>query len=223
MNKAIHLNLLRAEERVSSSRVRLHVMAPVFAAVIVAGVALWWAWLWTQTLMAQSQTRAADEAIGQLQAAFKRATDTTGREQELKQQLAQVELYRHGTARYGVFLRKLAEQMPATIQLTQLEFVEPPAQVIAAPVKKGKKAPPSFGPSSPEEPVRLRLSGRTPDAASLDKLLGVLRAPAFRETIETATVPKSAFRQEQDARGGNSGQEFFRFDVECTLKRRVFE
>lgn len=222
MNNAIHLNLLRDEERVSSSRVRLHVMAPVFAAVMVAGVALWWAWLWTQTLMAQSQTRAADEAISQLQAAFKRATEATGREQELKQLLAQVEIYRHGAARYGVFLRKLAEQIPATIQLTQLELVEPPPQVIGAPAQRGKKAPPSFGPNSPEESVRLRLSGRTLDAASLDKLLGVLRAPAFREMIETATVPKGAFRQEQDARGG-SGQEFFRFDVECTLKRRVFE
>ena len=167
--------------------------------------------------MAQNQTRAADEAISQLQAAFKRATEATGREQELKQQLAQVELYRHGAARYGVFLRKLAEQIPATIQLTQLELVEPPPQVIGAPAQRGKKAPPSFGPSSPEESVRLRLSGRT-----LDKLLGVLRAPAVREMIETATVPKGAFRQEQNPRGG-SDQEFFRFDVECTLKRRVFE
>ena len=222
MNKAIHLNLLRAEERVSSSRVRLHVMAPIFAAVIVAGVALWWAWLWTQTLMAQGQTRAADDAISQLQTAFKHATDTTGREQELKQQLAQVEIYRHGAARYGIFLRKLAEQMPATVQLTQLELVEPPPQVIAAPAPRGKKAPPSFGPSAPEETVRLRLSGRTPDAASLDQLLAVLRTPAFREMVETATVPKGAFRQEQEARGGGN-QEFFRFDVECTLKRRNFE
>lgn len=226
MNRAIHLNLLRTEERVSSSRVRLHVMAPILSALAVAGVLLWWAWLLMQTWIAQAQLRSADEAIAGMQGSHKRATETTEQEAELKKQLAQLELYRHGAVRYGAFLRKLAEQMPPTIQLTQLELLEPPAQAIGAANPRAKKGP-SFGPDQPDEAVRLRLTGRTPDAASVDRLLEVLRLPVFREMVESATVPKGAFRQEQGSEAGRNrvddGREYYRFDVECALKQRVFE
>ncbi len=226
MNKSIHLNLLRDEERVSSSRVRLHVMAPILSALVAVGIVLWWAWLFTQTLVVQSQTRSAEAAITAAQTAFKQATDATNREQELRKQLAQIGVYRHGIARYGTFLRQLADHVPATIQLTSLELQEPPPQVLPV-AKPRSKTPPKFGPEVPTESVLLRISGRTKNAASVDNLLEALRLPTFRDQIEDAAVPKDAFRQEQLSitRNGAAtpGEDVFRFDVECTMKRRVFE
>ena len=47
----LHLNLLRESEKVSSSPVRLRVMLPIFALLLCAGCAIWWAILFMQLML----------------------------------------------------------------------------------------------------------------------------------------------------------------------------
>ena len=64
MNGAsLHLNLLKASEKVSSSPVRLRVMVPLLAMLACLGMVVWWGVAFTQTMLVRSQTGSADEAI----------------------------------------------------------------------------------------------------------------------------------------------------------------
>ena len=54
----LHLNLLHASERQSSSPVRLRVMLPIFAALACVGCLVWWGVLACQLLLVKDQVKA---------------------------------------------------------------------------------------------------------------------------------------------------------------------
>ena len=60
---SLHLNLLKETEHLSSSPVRLRVMLPIIALFICLGVALWWAILFTQLMMARTEAQGIDAEL----------------------------------------------------------------------------------------------------------------------------------------------------------------
>ena len=56
----LHLNLLREQEVVSSSPVRIRVLLPVLAALACVAVLGWWGMLFAQETMVKSQIRAIE-------------------------------------------------------------------------------------------------------------------------------------------------------------------
>jgi hypothetical protein len=73
--------------------------------------------------------------------------------------------------------------------------------------------------------VTLRIAGRTAGekaSSSVDTLLAALRTPAFTNLIQTAEIPKGAFRQDTTAR--NTGnRDTLLFEITCGCLPRRFE
>ena len=69
----LHLNLLREQEVVSSSPVRIRVLLPVLAALACVAVLGWWGMLFAQETMVKSQIRVIEDDLAARKAQIGRA------------------------------------------------------------------------------------------------------------------------------------------------------
>ena len=219
---APHLNLLRPEERLSSSPIRLRIMGPVLAVLACAGLLVWWGVLGMQTMMAKNAVASLKSDLGAKQAAHGAILKLMAEAREKGLVLEQLKFYSAGRRVYGPFLARLAEVFPEDVQLLALTVPEAKAQDLSNPLKP--KGPKLLGPNDPAEPTSLRLMGRTAKAAPVNALMCRLREDEFTNLLVRVSEPDAyprihAFRQE--TAGGKSGR-LLEFDIEFACAERRF-
>ena len=220
---APHLNLLRPEERLSSSPVRFRVMGPVLSALACAGLLVWWGVLAMQTMITRGQVASLKSDIAARRSAHGEILRLMGEAREKGLQLEQLGYYSAGRRAYGPFLARLPEVVPENVQFLMLTVPEPKPQNLTPPLKP--KGPKMLGPTDPTEPASLRLMGRTTEAAPVNALMSTLRQDEFTNLLvrvaEADSYPKiHTFRQESAA--GNRSDRLLEFDIEFTCVERRF-
>lgn len=219
---APHLNLLRPDERLSSSPVRLRVMGPVLATLACAGLLVWWGVLGMQTMMAKSAVSSLKSELGAKQAAHGAILELMAEVREKGLVLDQLKFYSAGRRVYGPFLARLAEVFPEDVQLLALTVPEAKEQDLSNPLKP--KGPKLLGPNDPAEATSLRLMGRTPKAAPVNALMSRLRKDEFTNLLVRVAEPDAypkihAFRQET---AGGKSDRLLEFDIEFACAERRF-
>ena len=220
MNASLHLNLLKDEERFSSSPIRPRVMIPLLAVLSVAGFGVWWLLL-TERLSHDAHEKAIQEAhCAELKPALNQVLSLRAREKEARAALTQLGFYRASRIRFGDTLMRLPQHVPESIQFTELRVPPPPP--LPAPDPALKVQPP--GPTNLVEAVTLRIAGRVGSSASSEavrSLLDALRQPAYTNLIRKAEIPKGAFRQ--DSVRGPAARESILFEITCACGERRFK
>jgi len=220
MKASLHFNLIRKEEILSPSPVRLRVMLPVFCLLLVAALAVWWMLALTRAHAANQKLAAVNAEIESLSRSHQTVLSLCAEEKELSASLRQIGFYTNALTRFGGLLSGLPEHVPADIQITEL-YVPPPAPPPAPAPMPGVKA---AAPTSTFECVSLRLAGRAggdAPADAVDSLLTALRKPDFTNLIVRAAVPPGAFRQE--AARGQGNRNTLLFEIQCDCVPRRFE
>ncbi len=219
-SKAFHLNLLKATEHVSSSPIRLRVIAPLLAFFAIIGMIVWWGSLFAQELIIKSHT---DAIVAEN---TKKANDETNAKKiqddyvEMTARLSQLKGYTASVRHIGPALTQLAEEFPMDLQLISLALNPPPAQNLTQ--KRSKVL--LRGPTNTVEQQTFTLVGRTlkPDLVQRDLLT------TFRQE---ALAPLSAGAQPKDfdirpETGGNAaakgGSPTMKFTVDYSLPARSF-
>jgi Tfp pilus assembly protein PilN len=223
----LHLNLLRSDEKASSSPVRLRVMLPILSLLLCAACAIWWGVLFMQGLLLNGRVASVRADLEGKKTAHAAILAQMADMHERQSQLDQLDAYKQGCRKYGGLLAKLAEVIPADVQLTALTIPEPPPQMLSDP--KNPKRPPLLGPTNVTENVQFRVSGRTAAMAAVTSLMEAIESDAFGEWIVADKNKNAAARKKkrihirQEARAGEDGVRLLAFDVEFRCKERRFE
>lgn len=218
MSTSLHLNLLTPEEHLSPNPIRLRVMVPLVATLTVLGIAVWWALFAFRLHAATLQKATLATNIEGLKPAHNEVLRLRAQEKEYQSILQQLTFYRNSRVRFGETFKRLAEQFPDTLQLTELRVPPPPPPPPPDPKR------PTFGPTNVFETVSLRLAGRAGGdnpSMSVKMLLETIRTPAFTNLVRSAEIPKGAFRQ--DTARGPANQDTLLFEITCGCISRRFE
>ena len=215
MRSPLHLDLLKEDERFSSSPIRLRVMMPVFACFLALCLGVWWLLL---CVHAHSQTQLKQELL-QTIAAFApvhaSVLASRAQEQEALAVIHQLTLFKNSRNLFGGTFSSLAAHVPQNIQFTELR-VPPPPPPATDPMR------PSPAPTNTFEQVALRISGRTVgehSSEAVNALLATFHDPAFTNLFRSAVIPKGAFRQDSARDPANRETLLFEITCECTPRR----
>jgi len=222
----LHLNLLSESECVSSSPVRLRVMAPILTMLAGLGMLVWWGVLFGNLLMVTAQTNTLEDDLARNKATHRQVLEKIATLRELETEAEQLEGYRLSRQTWGTALSALAEVMPLKVQLTKLEIPPPPPQVLTPLVPKG---PLPWGPTETTEDVLLVLSGRTPKETPVISMMESLESESFTNVLTIVKDPRSpqqsprvrSFRQDADAHGRDA--RLLAFEIEYRAKSRRFQ
>ena len=226
----LHLNLLHASERQSSSPVRLRVMLPILAAFACAGCLVWWGVLACQLVLAKSQIASLDEEMRAKNAEHGGIRSQMEGIRNAQAELDQLTMYANGRRTYGRLFKNLAEVVPEGLQLLSLEIPEPPVQNLLPPgAKPGPKVKPLLGPTGTVERVALRMIGRSPKDEPVEALMKSLEGSDF--TNELVIVKGASPDQisprirsfSQEDRASVEGVRQLVFDVEYRCAERRFD
>ena len=210
---SFHLNLLRTNEVLSSSPVRLRIMLPVGALLACAGLLVWWGILFTQIFIAKTQAHTIEEDLATKNSAHSEAIQKRDLARELKLQLEQLEYYRSGVRSIGAPLAKFAEVVPLRVQLKEMSITPPRPQVLLPP---GAKVP-LFGPTENVETQKLVIAGLTTKETPVVSLMESLES-GF-ETLVTSERKINSFKQDS---AEMDGRKLLSFEVEYTMPVRRF-
>ncbi|MBO6120431.1 MAG: hypothetical protein J6Q49_01095 [Kiritimatiellae bacterium] len=210
---ALHLNLLKSNEVLSSSPVRLRVMLPVGALLACVGLLVWWGVLFTQIFLAKTQARSIKEDLATKNSAHAEAIQKRETARELKQQLEQLEFYKAGVRAIGAPLAKFAEVVPMRVQLKELSISKPRPQVLMPP---GAKVP-LFGPIENVETQKLVIVGLATKETPVVSLMESLES-GF-ETLVTGEHNVNSFKQDNTE---IDGKRLLSFEIEYSMPGRRF-
>jgi hypothetical protein len=217
MSTPLHLNLLKDEERFSPNPVRLRVMLPMLSVLAALGCLIWWALL---GLRAHSQTTTQERLTKTLQdmrTSHATVLDLHAQQREAQSIIQQLQLYARSCLRFGDTLGRLPSHVPMNIQFTEMRIPPPPAPLVDLKT-------PTLGPTNACEGVTLRIAGRISGEnayTAVNALLATLRTPAFSNLVQTADIPKGAFRQE--AGRSQENRDTLLFEILCGCVPRRFE
>lgn len=231
----LHLNLLRNQEVVSSSPVRLRVLLPVLGAAACVAVLGWWGMLLAQEMMVRNQIKGIQGELAVRKAQHDEVLKDMAKARDLQAELDQLAMYGRARKTYGAALAHLAEVLPEEraqrIQLLSLEIPEATPQDLTPPgARPGVKLPPLLGPTGTVEKVALRIQGRTEKVEPVNALMEAFATPAFSNlvTIVKSAAPEEmsprihSFRQET-ATGEKGASRLLAFDIEYKCPERRFE
>ena len=232
---AYHLNLLMESERVSSSPVRFRVMLPILSMLACLGLAIWWAILGSQLMLAKTSLGNLERELRERDAAHRDVLAKMAEMNDLTARLAQLDCYSNSILRRGEALASLAEVMPLKVQLVKLEIPAPAHPVVPkpAPARPGQKAPAvpaaTLGPTGYVERATMTLVGRTPKETPIQSLMESLEGEAFTNAIQIVRNPRDpnlspkvrSFKQ--DVAKNGEGSRMLVFDIEYLLRGRRFD
>lgn len=240
MSSAYHLNLLMESERVSSSPVRFRVMLPVLTMLACVGLAIWWAILGGQLMLAKTNVSRLEAELRDHDAEHREVLGKMAEVNDLVARLAQLDCYSNSVLRRGGALAGIAEVMPLKVQLVKLEIPPPAHPVIPKPPppprpKPGQrraKTPPVpaiLGPTGYVERATMTLVGRTPKETPVISLMESLESEAFTNALRIVRNPRDpdlspkvrSFRQDVAKKG--DAARMLVFDIEYLLKGRRFD
>ena len=210
---SFHLNLLKTNEVLSSSPVRLRIMLPVGALLACAGLLVWWGILFTQIFLAKTQAHSIEEDLEAKNSAHSEAIQKRDLARELKLQLEQLEYYRSGVRAIGAPLAKFAEVVPLRVQLKEISITPPRPQVLLPP---GAKIP-LFGPTEKVETQKLVIAGLTTKETPVISLMESLET-GF-ETLVTSEHNVNSYKQDN---AEVDGRKLLSFELEYTMPERRF-
>ena len=210
---SFHLNLLRQNEVLSSSPVRLRIMLPVGATLACAGLLVWWGVLFTQIILAKTQAQGIEDDLTAKNSAHAEAIQKRDLARELKLQLEQLEYYKSGVRSIGEPLAKFAEIVPLRVQLKEMSISTPKPQVLMPP---GLKVP-LFGPTENVETQKLVIAGLTTKETPVVSLMESLEN-GF-EKLVTSEHHINSFKQDN---AEIDGRKLLSFEVEYTMPERRF-
>lgn len=214
-NAAFHLNLLKANEQVTSSPVRLRILMPLLALLACVGMAVWWGMLFAQLMVTKTQIQAADDDIAAKKKDHETALAQQAEVREKTAQLEQLSLYKAGVRHLGEPFARLAEVMPLKVQLTDISISKLPPQNLQPP---GARVP-LFGPVENVETQKLVFVGRTTKETPVVAMMESLDAPEFA-TLVTKEKKINSFRQ--DSTATQDGKRLLSFEIEYTMPGRKF-
>jgi len=195
--KALHLNLLNATERRSTSPVRARVLLPVIAGFVMLFVLLWGGFVGIQLAVVKSK-------ISSVRSAIDREASKTAESQALKAKPAtlqadsdQYDFYLHGRQKRGELLKRLAYAIPESVTLTALVIPPPPEQVLKRPL--GSKLPPLQWPTQTVERVELRLTGLAEREQDVFKLMQELEGNAFTGLVSIVKHQSDVKKGQQES------------------------
>ena len=235
---AFHLNLLMESERVSSSPIRFRVMLPVLSMLACLGLAVWWAILGGQLMLAKTGLANTERELREHDAAHQDVLAKMAEVNDLTARLAQLDCYSNSILRRGEMLASLAEVMPLKVQLVKLEIPAPAHPVIPKPPqfkpkpgqKKKPKAPPALlGPTGYVERATMTIVGRTPKETPVMSLMESLEGETFTNDLVIVRNPRDpnqspkvhSFKQDVAKKGEDS--RMLVFDIEYLLRGRRFD
>lgn len=217
--KAIHMNLLQPAERLSSSPVRVKVMLPVVAGVILAAMILWWVFLLLQQGLVTSETGDARSRLSATEASYAAACKVKATLQAKEAELWQLKGFLNSRRTWGRTLAAVATELPAGIQLTAIEIPEPPPQNLNPP--PGIRLPPLLGPTNDLEAVTFRIAGKTAlESHVFSFLKSVASLSSFTNNLDAANHRMRQFGQ--DKMTDEAGNRAIVFDVEYPTAGRRF-
>ncbi len=227
----LHLNLLHASERKSSSPVRLRVMLPVFAALACVGCLVWWGILAGQLMLVRAQSNTLRQDLAAKKAEHGGILSQKADERNLQAELGQLKMYENGRRTYGGLFDRLAGVMPEGMQLMALEIPEPPVQNLLPPgAKPGPKVKPLLGPTNTVEDVTLRITGRAENEKPVEAMMEALSSPTFADSLIAAQKEKDAdvgaFRQVRswtDTSSDGYNQDSLAFEIKYRCVERRFK
>ena len=183
----LHLNLLRASERQSSSPVRLRVMLPILAALACVGCLVWWGVLAGQLMLVKGQANTLRQDLAAKKAEHGGILSQKAEERNRQAELGQLKMYENGRRTYGVLFGRLADVMPEGMELMELKIPEPPAQNLLPPgAKPGPKVKPLLGPTNTVEDVTLCIMGRAKNEKPVNTMMKALESPACADSLVAA-------------------------------------
>lgn len=210
---SFHLNLLRGNEVLSSSPVRLRVMIPLVVLLACIGLLVWWGILFTQLFLTKAQIRDIETDLTAKNSAHAEAIQKRELARELKLQLEQLEYYKSGVRAIGEPLAKFAEVVPLRVQLREMTITMPSPQVLMLP---GAKVP-LFGPTENVETQKLVIAGLTTKETPVISLMESLSS-GF-ETLVTSERKINSFKQDN---AEIEGKKLLSFEIEYTMPERRF-
>lgn len=225
---SLHYNFLHESERVSSSPIRMRFMVPIFSCIITACMVIIWQIYAIRLEAVKSQKALVDGEINTMKESYSNIVMDRVLEKELRAELKQLSFYKASCNRVGETLHQLTNCVSDRVQITEmrLAIVPIPKDI----VKPNPKTPIPLGPTNLFDTVSLRVSGRAhPEGGSgfVDGLLRSLQSPAFSNVIQTAVIPKGAFRQEANLRTSSMGEggprEVLLFEINCNCQPRRYE
>lgn len=228
MSKAIHVNLLRESEVLSSSPIRARVMLPVAMMLLSAAMVLWWVIVYGAVLLNTSAISGLEGEIAAKKAGHQKILDQMNEANELEAELEQLDYYRAGRREWGDTLAHLAEIIPLKVQLTKLTIPPPPPQNLERP--KGVKLPPLWGPEEKNERVTLVLAGRTTKETPVISMMESLESDVFTNALvicHDKNAPEQSprvlsFRQDTATGDTKGRQRMLSFEIEYTARERSF-
>ena len=185
----LHLNLLHASERQSSSPVRLRVMLPIFSALACAGCLLWWGILKGQLMLVKKDVAAIQKDIDAMKTTYADVTNDLNSISQMQFRHDQLSMYTNARRRYGDILANVvssSEEVSGGLKLQEVMIPKPERQDLFVKNAKGKlvELP---GPTNPVEIVVFEIRGSAPDdkpvKECVKELLEKFKGPAFRDTF----------------------------------------
>ncbi len=225
----LHLNLLHASERQSSSPVRLRVMLPIFSLLACLGCLVWWGVLACQLMLVKSHSASIKRDLDAKRAEHGGVLEQMDGLRNAQAELDQLTMYKNGRRTYGGLLKKIPEVVPEGMQLLLLEIPEPPPQNLLPPgAKPGSKVPPLLGPTGTVESVSLRIMGRTGNNGPVEAMMKSLESPLFADSLiaaqEGANVEACRrARSWPDNSSDVRNQGLLAFEIEYNCVERRFE
>ncbi len=231
MKKAhLHLNLLKDQEKLSSSPVRLRILFPILALTFFAAVLLWWGSIAGRLFIVRNELSTLNS---DLTARKREHADILKQRGELKNyetELEQIGYYLNARAVYGELLAKVALAVPARVQLTYLAIPEPKEQTFPpAPVpQKGKPVvKPLPNPIEKSERVSLRIRGMAQKIPHVTTFTEAMEEDDFKGMIiidgdsksPTHSPIQHAFHDEIIATMRNRTMIVFDFEYLCPERR----
>ena len=227
--KAIHVNLLRDAERVSSSPIRPKVILPLVSGLALVSVLGWWGFQQMQIKLVDSEITSLQSEVDRQRKDFAEACKLKESMQAKEAELNQLKGYLKGRRAWGELLAELALTVPSETQLTLVEIPEPPPQNLQPP--PGSKLPPLLGPTNAEERVVFRLAGKAVREESVLSMLKTIKtSAAFTNSLIVAAGDPKGGRETsprmrkfgQDAVADTKGNRAIVFDVEYETPGRSF-
>lgn len=227
--KAIHVNLLRENEVLSSSPVRVRVMLPVAMMLAAAGMVLWWVIVYGAVLLNTTSIASLENDIAAKKAEHLKILDQMNEANELETELEQLSYYRASRRPWGETFAHLAEIVPLKVQLTRIAIPPPPPQNLANP--KSPKLPPLWGPDTTPEKVTLILAGRTTKETPVISMMESLESDVFTNALVICRDPREpeqsprvkSFKQDSaSSAASKTKQRMLSFEIEYTARERSF-
>lgn len=219
MRSPLNLDLLKDEERFSSSPIRLRVMLPLITNFVLLCSLVVWMFLVIRMRGQQNLLTDVENAVESVSPVHASVLASRDLEKETRAIIQQLNLYKHARNVLGPTLSNIAEHVPESVQFTEMRLLlpQPPSDI-------GRPGGPTAPTTNTTECVTLRIAGRTsgPHASeSVNNLLAAFRTAAFTNVFRLVSIPKGAFRL--DTSRGQSTNETLLFEITCDCAPRRFE